>query len=299
MNQEKENRLSLTKAIGWILFSTIIINSSFYFAIQGYFKWKRKSSIEINEFVHAIIQTGPQKEALKTDYLAELMGISKDHPKKILEFDLKKAKKNLLSSPVIKEANLKFIRRGILYVDYAIRQPIALLKDYENIALDREGYFFPFLPFYSPKNIPYIYLDLGEKIQWHCCFKTEKIMLALDLLNYLTKPFVRDLFNVKLIDVSHATDENCGTREIILLVEDEFTIKREEREVQYIFPYYLRCSTKNYSQELNHYLKLKQQLLEKEKKMLPIPVGGGDIIRLPYKVIDFRIPQLAFIDDPS
>lgn len=290
-------KITLSRALLWIFCCAIILNGLVYGGIRGYQYWKRNCTVDYRVPIKAIVQTGPQKEALKTTYLAELLGLSSDHPILSCDFDLKKAHETLLSSPVIKEAQIKFKEPGILYIDYTIRQPICFLHDYENIALDAEKVPFPFIPFFTPKKLPEIYLGLKEEIIWNQPIVGEKIDLAFELLKVLKGPIMSDLFNVKRIDVSSAFEKSYGKREIVLLTEDQLVFMHKGKEIYFLYPRLLRLTRKNYSQELGNYLKLREQLLEKEQMKLEFPEGEEKVMYQPQKVIDFRIPQLAFIDD--
>ncbi len=211
-------------------------------------------------YLRYLIQTGPQKEALKTPYLAELMKISADQPVLTALFDIKQGKKNLLSSPVIKEGSIQIIKPDTLYVDYTVRQPQAWINDFENTAIDEDGYPFPVVPFFSPKNLPQFYLGL-EQVVWNQPLSGQTAKLALTLLRLLPQlPF-----QVKKIDISKAFHPSLGTREII------FTLDEKEG---YTF---LRLTPKNFSHELGDYIELRSQ------------------IKSVNHVIDLRIPQLAFI----
>lgn len=292
-----KRRLPLYRSILWILSSAVMINLLAFAGIKGYFFWKRKASIDFKVPIKAIVQTGPQKEALNTTYLAELLDLSVDRPLLSSEINLSEAEAKLLASPVIKTASVKLKEPGILFIDYTTRQPIAFLHDFENIALDKEGYPFPVTPFYSPKNLPEIYLGKEEPLEWNQPIISKQKDLAFDLFKILSGPVVRDLFNIKRIDVSNAFAESYGRREIVLLTEDEIYSTLKGREILFIFPRLLRLSTKNYSQELSNYLKLRATLLGKEKQQLVYPEGDEAIRIAPSKIIDFRINQLAFIEE--
>ena len=71
----------------------------------------------------------------------------------------------------------------------------------------------------------------------------------------------------------------------------------QDKEVQIILPRILRLSTKNYAQELGNYLKLRQQLLEEERKIDVKVEGAQSMVRLKAKIIDFRIQKLAFVEE--
>ena len=301
-NKKKAVYLPLTHALAWIVGSTLIFSGSGYVAMKHYIKTKRESGTDPKFALRTILQTGPQKEALKTEYLAELMGISSDQPYNARVFNLERAKERLLKSPLIAAAEVKLIKPSILYVDYTVRKPIAHLEDYKNVAIDKEGYLFPFTPFFTPKNLPALYLGLSpfgiapsdpdrEIAEWNTPLRGKYFNLALSLLDIITDPKVADLFAVKRIDVSNAFSESYGTREIVVITEDLIFKSLNGKELQVVAPRILRLSTKNYAQELGNYLKLRQQLLEEENKNI-----SANTTRLKEKIIDFRIQQLAFIE---
>lgn len=302
-NKKNTVYLPLTHALAWIVLSTLVFSGSSYIAMKHYLKKTQQSGTDPKFALRTIIQTGPQKEALKTEYLAELMGVSSDHPYNARVFNVERAKERLLQSPVIACAEVKIIKPSTLYVDYTVRQPIARVEDYTNIVLDKEGYLFPFTPFFTPKNLPVIYLGLSpfgmppydpdrETAQWNVPLEGKYFNLALDILNIVTDPKVADLFAVKRIDVSNAFSESYGTREIVVITEDSIFKSMEGKELRISVPRILRLSTKNYAQELGNYLKLRQQLLEEESKTISMAST-----RLKEKIIDFRIQQLAFIEE--
>ncbi len=92
-----------------------------------------------------IVQTGPQKENLKTAFFAEILQLSKDKPTLQKNFDLKKAAHLLASHPIIEKAEVEVFADGSLYIDYIARHPIAMLADFENTAMDKNGLAFPIL----------------------------------------------------------------------------------------------------------------------------------------------------------
>src|ERR1700689_1658596 len=92
----------------------------------GYSLWSKYHQNKIlNEKyrVVSIVQTGPEKEALKTPYLAELLGTSADQAVSLYSIDCREAAKKLLSSPLTKSASVKRIPPGTIYIDYELRKP--------------------------------------------------------------------------------------------------------------------------------------------------------------------------------
>lgn len=292
-----QKKRSLVKSLGWIVGLVAVINLVAFGGMKRYLSWKERQSINYKVAIKAIIQTGPQREALKTAYLAEILDLSIDRPLLTSEISIPEMVDKLLSSPVIRKAEMKVPEPGILYIDYTTYQPLAFLYDYENVALDGEKTPFPMHPFYSPKKLPQIYLGLDEPIEWNQPIQGEKINLAFTLLDLLSGPMVTDLFHIQRIDVSKAFEKSLGRQEIVLILEDEVYSTHKNREIRFIFPRILRLSVKYYPQDLTNYLTLRKEMLEKEKLKLPFPEDEQTVVYCPSKIIDFRISQLAFIDE--
>lgn len=307
-HHRKSTHIPLVHALAWIVGSALLVSGTAHLGVKHFLKHKFQSQGQAPQVIQTLVQTGPQREALKTEFLAELLGISADFPPLVAAVNLKEAGKKLRAFPLIEEAQVKLLKPSTLYIDYTIRQPVAWAGDYENVAIDKAGYFFPFRPFFSPKNLPEIYIGLGPfgaqsdeagkpVAHWNKPLVGKHAELAWTLLNLLNEPLIQELFTVKRIDVSKAFSESYGTREIILLVEDLIPMRRNGKEVQYLFPKILRLSTKNYASELGNYLKLRQKLIEKQRLSIkPNPEDHG-ILRQKETIIDFRISNLAFIDE--
>ena len=261
-------------------------------------------SLDPHYQIHTIVQRGTEKEALKTDYLAELLSLSKDHPISIYCFDSKKAKEALLSSPLICEAEVKKEFPDAVLIDYEVRWPIAKITDYENIAIDSECYLFPLAPFFSPKEIPEIYLGLPsfgapQDLQgraggkWLEPLDNPYIHLALEILNSFEESPSREGIRIKRIDVSNAFAPTLGQREIVLLTEEEFFLPQGGVAT---FPKLLRFSPKEYSQQLASFFLLRRRMEADYRKQLPYLKGS---IRFSPRIIDLRIPHLAFVENQA
>lgn len=275
-------QLSLVAALAWIVSSTLLISGSAYTGFKAYLAHQRYQEYSVEGQIRAIVQTGPQKEALRTDYLAELIEVSLDRPAPLVFFDCNAAEQKLRASPVIKEAFVKPLPPSTLQIDYVACRPCAWLYDYENAAIDEEGRFFPVYPFFTPPNLPEIFLGLFQNKErvppfWGTLEKDKHLTLALKVLQLVEGTKISGGFHLKRIDVSEAFASHYGSREIVVIWDDEVGGKSHRR--------FLRLSTKNYPQELGNYLTLREGLLEKEK---------GEPSS--QKVIDLRLPNLGFIE---
>ncbi len=271
-------KIPLVHAVAWIVGSAVIVSGTAYSGLKAYLRYHYQRNCDPEGWISAIVQTGPQKEALKIDYLAELMEISGDRPVQLSRFDLSRAEKKLLGSPVIKQASVKPLPPSTLYVDYAVRSPVAWLCEYDNIAVDEEKYTFPVYPFFTPKNLPEIYIGLSPAFAPASGpLEDARLELALSLLKLLQQTGSDELVHLKRIDVANAFSESYGLREIVLICEDPAEEGVHKR--------FLRLSTKNYAQELGNYLKLREGFAEMEKG---VPAS--------QKVVDLRLSKIAFIE---
>jgi hypothetical protein len=214
--------------------------------------------------ITSIIQTGLDQKALKTDYLASLLGLSKDNPANLYAFDLEEGEKKLLSCPVIREAFLKRIPPDTLYVDYTLRQPLAIVSDFENTAVDEEGRLFPFSPFFSPKNLPEVRFGLTEFAGW------DKPLSGFPLILKMIPLLEHHGLTPLLIDVGQHEASSLGKRQVILHLENHL----------------LRLTPDEYPQQLGNYLEFLSEL-----KLQEAETGKT------LKVIDLRLPKLAYVDD--
>jgi len=191
------------------------------FVIAGsaytFYKYQRsaimKKLTDEKRQIRHIVQTGPEKEALGTQYLAEVMHLSADRPTPFDLFSTKDAEQKLRHSPVIKWARVRKQKPDTVYVEYEVRQPIAIIGDFANTAMDDEKALFPLYPFYAPKQIPELILGTDTfttPLQGEC------IDLALQILTLCDGNF-----HPQRIDVSNAFHESLGRREVVILLKTE------------------------------------------------------------------------------
>lgn len=247
-----------------LLFLLPAIGFTLYRVVRDHFVTRM---LDEKYHIDTIVQTGLVKDALPTIYLAELLGLSCDQPTNFFTFDSLAATQKLLSSPLIKEAKIEKRKPSTIYIDYQIRTPVAILRDFTNVAIDNEGYTFAMAPFYSPTKLPEIFLDLKEltpKIEG------EKIELAFSIYKLLEEVDLQGARLVK-IDVSRAFHESYGKREVVLTME------------HFNQTHLLRMSAKDFKTELRNYLSVKDKM-------------GDTRTEKGTKVLDLRIAKLAFIE---
>jgi len=221
--------------------------------------------------VDRLIQTGPDKGALPTAYLCEMMGLSKDKPLHLDLIDLKSLEAKLYASPVIERVEMKKIYPSSLYLDYTVRRPIAMVIDFENTATDDSGHLFPLFPYFTPKRLTQIYFgDLSPSsysVENHPKFSLVKSLFH--LIQY-AKAFQHSF--IERIDVSLAYHPSLGRREIVIILRNN-----HQRHL-------LRLPSKGYSKQLGNYINLSHKL--------------NSSLHTDW-VIDLRLPSLAYLEPIS
>ena len=168
---------------------------------------------------------------------------------------------------------------------------MAILADYKNTAVDEKGYLFPIAPFFTPKNLPEVYLGLPPFTDWE--IEGPYFDLAVQMIRFLETAPWKEGLRIKRIDVSNAFAPSLGQREIVLFTEEELSLKNEAGEIVCVFPKILRLAPKDYIQQLNNFFTLRRTMMEDYKKQLISLKEGG---RFAPRIVDLRIPQLAFVE---
>ena len=282
---------------GYVFLFVIVIG--IFFSIYYYMSLKTdKRKKDLNYNISVLVQTGPKKEALKSVYLEEILELSIDKPSNFFNFDEKKAQLKLLSNPLIKDAFVKKIKPNTIYVDYSIQTPIAKFLDFNNIAIDETGSCFPFFPFYSPKNLPEIYLN-DENIDPNKLFakaiKTEKVDLALYLLKLLNN-YDKSSFEIKRIDLSNVDSKSYGKKEIVIFLDHILKININSKIYTLIFPRILRLNPDSFEEQMGNYFNLNSKMLDDYKKQIRLDDSFPLMSVFGKKIVDLRIEKMAFID---
>jgi len=219
--------------------------------------------------ISKITQCALQKEAVSSLYLAELLNLSVDKKMFREDFDLEEGRNKLLSSPLIEDAKISFISEDHILVKYWHVNAMALIGDFNNVGIDREGRLFPIKPFLSPKGLVKIFLGIQEVVEGgNISFFKEKNRWV------FAKKVLEDLYALEMkgritsIDVSKIEELSLGKNELIVTVD---FIERKD---------ILRLSKRNYLNEVSQYCILCDSL-KNEKGT---------------KMIDFRSDGVAFIE---
>lgn len=285
-------------AMLWLLLSTLLVSGTAALALLYYNHVKDLYANDDTYRIMAIVQATPDKEALNTAYLAELLSLSIDRPSNLYRFNSKEARKKLLASPLFRNVSVKKIRPGMIYVDYELRKPIAFLVDYTNTAIDEEWVTLPFKPFFSPKRLPEVYLgvtDLCEKSPitggtWGSTLQGQRVELAKKVYQQIMSSQISENTHLRRIDVSKAFAPSCGQRQIVVVFEEQIMSLKEQKPILINSQRILRLHAENYEEGLSNYFAMLKHLVPQVAATEEKPV-----VEAPPYVIDLRLPGLAYI----
>ncbi len=259
--------------------ATLVITLSSTFvmglALCGYLIQSKARGLQVKLVagpLQAIVQTGSQSgvtsgmkfSSLPTGFLAEALDLNTDCPVPFCQFDLEMARERLLATHIIENVRLKKMKPNLLFVDYTLREPWVYLEDYTNTVMDASGFFFPIIPFYSPRSLPCIYLgEHAPPDPWGGQMFSEYLSLALKV--YAALPCE----TIERMDLSQGWAPIAGKREIVITIKGGAI---------------LRLTPKNCVQQLSYYSILKMSHLYRQDQQM---------------IIDLRIPEVAYIQKIS
>lgn len=262
--------VTLLSAIRTILLSVLLVPGSACIAVLA-----ARSPVQLGPSVtlRKLVTTGPQKEAIPTVYIEEILGLAADVPQTIEDFDCEAAEASLLATGVIQEASVSTFEDAV-YVDYTVREPLALLHEWQNRALDKDGFVFPVKPYLTPKSLPVVYVGASRDV---CPEKLEgpEWLLAKRILDFCTNHSDARLQAAQYIDTSSAYSPSLGKRQIVL------TLLEPEHASIPSSLWMLRLSTRNWEEECNRYLALRSTMGQSPDESL--------------KVLDLRVPKLGYL----
>ncbi|OGN61354.1 MAG: hypothetical protein A3F40_00345 [Chlamydiae bacterium RIFCSPHIGHO2_12_FULL_27_8] len=287
-------KLKLTISILIIFLSTLVFSSLSFFV---YFQIKKniKNRIISDKYNIKYISFEEKDDTLDVNYLAEILELSLDNKRNIYSISESALEEKLLKSPFIKNAKIKKHLPNNLFVEYELRKPVAFIYDIKNCAVDEDGYIFPFLSFYKEKNLPSIYLNCNEFKSFEK-LDNKKLYDALDIIAKLNKTGFFDLIKNTLIDISRIDHKSFGKREIILTINEELRISKNDCEYCYAFPIILRLGINNFYSQISNYFSLREKMLYDYKKQFLKMTSLPSDMKFSPKTVDLRISKLAFID---
>lgn len=254
----------LSRALIWILLSTVVVSGS---ATLAWLYSQRLEARRINDpnyTITEILQRPSSPEGLPSNYLAEILGLSKDQPLNSYRLHPANAAKKLEIHPVIEWAQVGKLLPDTVVIDYKLREPLAIVVDWSNTAVDKHGKLFPLEPFYEKEGLPELVLGLSKDHSpaWGKRVEGEEWGLAKEILAACEDCPRR-------IDLSNAFAPSFGKREIIVVTEERI----------------LRLNSRYWRENLRHYEALKPEL-QKITDSTDSP-------------IDLRIPKVAFVKSPT
>ena len=277
-------KISISKGLLIILLITLITSGGAFCAYQYFAIMKKQRGHESQYNILAIVQSTNEKEPLKNVFLSEILNLSYDKPVNLYEFNTFEGVQKLLKTVIIKNAFIKKISPGTLYIEYSLRTPKAYLADYSNSGIDEEGIIFPYKPFITPKKLPEIYFGLKENFfQWGKRLPQDQWDLGLEVLDQL------DLihFNLKKMDLSNAFNYSEGHREVVLFLESVTNNKRSV--ILRLNPLTFKSGLKNFNL-LDKYLNQRLNDFNLLHSFTASNEGESKIL-----FIDLRIDKLAYL----
>ena len=279
----------------WVIFWLILsipVFSGIPFAIYTLVgSYRQKIAQDPRYLIQNICQTGSRKCALPTEYLAELLELSCDQPDHLYQISLEEKTALLQKSPLIQSASVAIMPPDTLYIDYEVHVPIFQWIERENTGIDIQGRLLPLQPFFLKDDLPKLSLGSApDAIYFGGILTSKEAALALKIYQILQgKPASLQL---KKIDVRRAFAPHYGRREIVLFIDDVV----EKQGAKAVFPKILRFSPKNFSQQLGNFFVLREKMRSDYYKQIELE-EGQDLVVFSPQIIDFRIDELAFIQE--
>jgi hypothetical protein len=272
---EQEKKLSFKKAFLWILFSTILISGTTSLFILYYFHFREIQLHDKRYNILSIIQTGKNKERLSTEYLAEILELSSDTNSNLFGYQIDAATKRLINSPLIKSAKVHKVKPDSLSIEYTLRTPLYCLKDYSNTGIDADGVLIPLKPFFENYQLVEVCLgNLEFNSLWGEKIPAELLKPVFEISEEINHLSLLNNFEIRRIDVSRLNAPSLGDRQIILVCN----------EIRSGNVWYFRLRESDLPQQLLSFAIFFQSQYQKNET----PKS---------KVIDLRLPNLAFIQD--
>ena len=236
---------SLYKAILLIIISNVLVATLFFLFHKGYHSYYHIRAMSPAYQVKELLT--PQ--LIPQAWIEQWLDLSLAHPTCIDAINVEQAKQQLLSTSIFSEVTVKKVGTA-LAIDYKLRTPIALLKNFSHTFLDQQGYVIaqPLDLRYLP-SVPTLELYVPNDIFHHSTIWNSQIPSAyLEIIRYISQAFVP--LEVVRIDLSKMTQSSLGRREIIVILKEGTTY------------YTLRCNPYDLTSATQRFFRLYQKLLQ-------------------------------------
>jgi hypothetical protein len=208
-------KFSLRHALWLIFIWTALISGMPYlvFGLYSYLKGDQKSGS--HHAITALLLECSSREQLPSNFFAETIDWTANQ--------LHLWQRELEAHPIIDYAKMQRYNQNTLWIEYAVRTPIAFVADLDNVAVDCKGKCFPLHPFVTPKLLPKIFLGLSEEEINRFCQTNEleaivqkKLHFAIDWLDKGRDLFQRSNYYLGWLDVSLMDETSLGKRKMVL-----------------------------------------------------------------------------------
>jgi len=129
-----------------------LLTTAIFWSIATPFLWKQEEARPIT----MLALVPHSRDEIKADAIAEWLDLSNDHPTFLESFDLREGGRKLINTGIFQQARLYKLMPETLVVSYTLKKPYAIIANWKNLGVDKEGNFFPLSPFFTPKELPEI-----------------------------------------------------------------------------------------------------------------------------------------------
>lgn len=279
----------------FLLICTIVVSGIPWGVFISLEKIKSRRRYDKNYALSTIVQTSTIKGALNTQYLAEILDLSRDRMVHYDKFVESTATEKLLKLPIIYSAEVKKIKPNKVYISYEMRSPVALFGDYENMGIDDNGKVFPIYPFYPEEHrIRLFSASYLKRLQWGDSVYDKNTQLALKIIQYLKKSSLEK--KVYSVDTSLADVLSYGRREVIIWLKDKIRVQTKIKKCDCTFNMILRLTPDGYKKQLSNFRILRANMIRDFRKQLLNYRTTSDDINFSPQVLDFRMDDFAIIN---
>ncbi len=282
---DREDTKIPIKRVLFLTFCSLLVTTILFFCgfmSSRYFT--RKKAHDPQYVIRSIVPRCHSTQCLQTKHLLEMLGLSQD--RLVNRYAIKKSilLKKLYDWPVIKHAYVTFLDPAVVVVDYTLREPIAVIGNIENGAVDEERRLLPLTPYFSSDNLPEIILgnfDASQEFSWGRPLVGGSIDQALEVLHEWKQRYRVSGMRLLSIDVEKA-DSLSADREIVL----HLACDRD---------YFVRLNAEEWKRGIELFFFLYPVHIESAVGLTKQKQAEKQADVLPCVVVDLRLPSLVLV----